>query len=892
MKKIISGLVSILLSFVLLGAEERTGGIVIPKENTLSGQLPAGGLQAAVEARFGTAYDQVRKIELSKGELTPSDCKFIKTSLRSLEVLILEGSADFSGSQVPKSAFDGMGSLRVVSLANTREIGAKAFSLCNGLERVDLPNVTRTGVQAFAQAKGGSDSRLAEVNLPSLQELNSRGFYYCTALKSLTLGAPPRVVKPEGKEGLWFERASELTIYVPDRQTYDAYMRPENCQELDWSAFRFEALNGDPLPKAENAAEYVDAEWNAVREGLIAHFDRSDKDFSGGYYTGDYKFSLNFYTFNQNLNAWLNHSGGIPPLDTKQCIRWAAEAGFDAVDITCYYIPGYSNTAMPTKPEAEILRYARELRKLCAQKNLAISGTGLQNNFADPNAARRATDIERIRFWIKVAAEMGAPIIRIFAGPPPADIRREGWEKIARERIVPAVQQVADYARDNYPSVRIGLQNHGGMLATANQVIQVLSWIDRDNVGIVNDTGFYRDFMSTDARQYDWYRDIALVLPYTSNFQLKKKPAGAETSGLMDLERVARDIRMSPYRGYIPLELLWVAKDPGYPGNLDTPPYEETRAFLGKVRQAFEATRSRTFTLADDVSLQDIVSSISLPPGYRVTAASSGGRPRLECESLQDGDVLTLISSDGKTERFPIEVWREELENMALNIPSERIKVSSYAKGASKQSAFDGVTTGTSGSGLAFDKSQTGHPGKSRLWLAADLGSVRRIDRVGLAWGTSVGNLRKRLKDGSYSVWTTSDPAVWEALSDASGPGKAGLDSYAAPSGWTELYTQSAADLPDANGSKIFIKALDTPVEARYILVSGEAAQSTVEIYDMMVFRETRVRGNKPSPSYPRMHWVDILPVYPGMRLSPGVPALAKTVSPWPSFWLEAYKKV
>ena len=892
MKKIICGVMAILLSFALLGAKERAVEIPIPKENTLSGTLPAGGLQAAVEARFGTAYDQVRKIEFSKGELTPADCKFIREKLRSLEVLILSGSADFSGSQVPKSAFDGLTSLRAVSLANTREVGAKAFSLCSGLETAELPKVTRTGVQAFAQAKGGSDSHLTEVCLPSLQELNSRGFYYCTALTSLTLGAPPRVVKPEGKEGLWFERASELTIFVPDRQSYDAYMRPENCQELDWSAFRFEALNGDPLPKAENAAAYIDAEWDSVREGLIAHFDRSDKDFSGGYYTGDYKFSLNFYTFNQNLNAWLNNSGGIPPLDTKQCIRWAAEAGFDAVDITCYYIPGYSNTTMPTKPEAEILRYARELRKLCAQKHLAISGTGLQNNFADPNAARRATDIERIQFWIKVAAEMGAPVIRIFAGPPPADIRREGWEKIARERIVPAVQQVADYAREHYPSVRIGLQNHGGMLATANQVIQVLSWIDRDNVGIVNDTGFYRDFMSTDARQYDWYRDIALVLPYTSNFQLKKKPAGAETSTLMDLERVARDIRMSPYRGYIPLELLWVSKDPGYPGSLDTPPYEETRAFLEKVRQAFELTRSRTLTLGDDMSLQNVASVISLPPGYLVSAASSEGRPRLDSETLQDGDVITLIAPDGKTEHFRVEVWREELENIALNTPSERIKVSSFAKGASKESAFDGITTGTSGSGLAFDKSQTGHPEKSRIWLAADLGSVQRIDQVGLAWGTSVGNLRKRLKDGVYSVWTSSDPAVWEALSNASGPGKSGLDSYAPPSGWEELYAQLAADLPDANGSKIFIKALDTPAEARYILVCGEAVQSTVEIYDLMVFREKRIRGNKPKPSYPREHWVDILPVYPGMHLSPGVPALARVGTPWPSFYLEARVEV
>ena len=95
----------------------------------------------------------------------------------------------------------------------------------------------------------------------------------------------------------------------------------------------------------------------------------------------------------------------------------AEKAGFDAVDLTCYYIPGYSNTTMPTLPEKDIVKYAREIKKLSKKLGIEVSGTGIQNNFADPNRNRRETDVERIKFWIKIAAEMGAPVIRIFAVP-------------------------------------------------------------------------------------------------------------------------------------------------------------------------------------------------------------------------------------------------------------------------------------------------------------------------------------------------------------------------------------------------------------------------------------------------------------------------------------------
>ncbi|GAA2107008.1 sugar phosphate isomerase/epimerase [Actinomadura alba] len=315
------------------------------------------------------------------------------------------------------------------------------------------------------------------------------------------------------------------------------------------------------------------------------------------YFEGDYKVSLNLYSFNVNLNAWLKGRKGAPPIDTLQAIRFAKEAGFDAVDVTAYYIPGYDNNTMPTKPRDEIMQYAREIKELCRELGLEISGTGAQNDFADPDDAVRALDVERLKFWIDVAAEMGAPVMRVFSGVVPNDIDQLGWETIARNRIVPPLRELADYGAAR--GVRIGLQNHGDMTATADQTIQILRWVDSPNIGIIDDTGYFRPFRSTTGLGYDWYRDIAKVLPYSNNFQVKKKPAGAENDVLMDLDRLFTDVRLSAYRGYIPLELLWTKDEPTNPKGLTEPPYDQISEFLGKARASLARTKTEPFEAID-----------------------------------------------------------------------------------------------------------------------------------------------------------------------------------------------------------------------------------------------------------------------------------------------------
>ena len=69
--------------------------------------------------------------------------------------------------------------------------------------------------------------------------------------------------------------------------------------------------------------------------------------------------------------------------------------------------------------------------------------------------------------------------------------------------------------------VVIGLQNHGDMLKTADEVIKVLQMVDSPWIGSIVDTGY---FLTPDP-----YVDMARVLPYGVNWQIKEKLGTSRT---------------------------------------------------------------------------------------------------------------------------------------------------------------------------------------------------------------------------------------------------------------------------------------------------------------------------------------------------------------------------
>ncbi|HET9570264.1 MAG TPA: sugar phosphate isomerase/epimerase family protein [Bacteroidales bacterium] len=288
------------------------------------------------------------------------------------------------------------------------------------------------------------------------------------------------------------------------------------------------------------------------------------------------KISLNAYSFTKPL---LNYSKGRangPTMSLFEMMDWAAEQGFDAVDLTAYFFPGY-----PAVPNDN---YINDLKRHAFQLGLDISGTGVRNDFANPDPAKRAADVKHVKEWIDVAEKLGAPVIRVFSGPIPAGYENK-WDEICTY-MAASLKECADYGKQH--GVLIGVQNHGDFLKTADQTIKLVKMVNSDWFGVIVDAGY---FITPDP-----YVDIEKVMPYAVNFQLKESVFGAASPIKTDLNRIMSIIKRTGYRGYLPLETLSPLggnKNKNQSNSTDLnnqkptyDPYVTVPAFLKKVKEA------------------------------------------------------------------------------------------------------------------------------------------------------------------------------------------------------------------------------------------------------------------------------------------------------------------
>ena len=260
-------------------------------------------------------------------------------------------------------------------------------------------------------------------------------------------------------------------------------------------------------------------------------FEKQEKFYS---HESHIKLALNAFSFNDVLMT--KGTPEKPAFTLFDLLDWCAEQNIEALDITAYYIPTY--------PEVPSDEYIYELKRKAFKLGIDISGTGIRNNFASPDPAVRAADVERAKKWILVAEKLGAPVIRLFAGEIPKGYENK-WDEVAGW-MVECYKECAAFGAQH--GVIIGIQNHGDMLQTAEQCIKVVKAVDSKWAGLILDTGNFK--------VANPYADIEAVIPYTVNWQMKESVLGNTSEVKTDFTRLMKIIKKSGYRGYVPVETL------------------------------------------------------------------------------------------------------------------------------------------------------------------------------------------------------------------------------------------------------------------------------------------------------------------------------------------------
>ena len=259
------------------------------------------------------------------------------------------------------------------------------------------------------------------------------------------------------------------------------------------------------------------------------------------------KLGLNAYSFDKPLRAGT--------MTLADAVIFCAQQGVDALDPTGYYFPGY-----PSVPPDE---YIYGLKRTAFVNGVAISGTGVRNDFAQADPDARRKDVRLVKDWIVVASKLGAPVIRVFSGPK----RPEGipFEQ-AMDWMVADFRDCAAFGKEH--GVVVALQQHNDFLKTADETIRVVEAVDSDWFGLILDIG--------SVRQGDPYAEIEKLVPHAVSWQIKEQVGRNGKEEPTDLRKVKAVIDRSGYRGYVPFEALGAGD-----------PRPKIIAFLEEIRREF-----------------------------------------------------------------------------------------------------------------------------------------------------------------------------------------------------------------------------------------------------------------------------------------------------------------
>jgi sugar phosphate isomerase/epimerase len=242
---------------------------------------------------------------------------------------------------------------------------------------------------------------------------------------------------------------------------------------------------------------------------------------------GNLKLGLNAYSFDKPLKQGA--------MTLSDLLEYCARVGFDGVDLTGYYFPGY-----PAVPSDS---YIYEVKRKAFKLGLEISGTGVRNDFTWSDPAKRAEEKKHVKEWIVVAAKLGAPLIRIFSGNQSKEAF--SWDEKLKW-VADAINECAQYGKDH--GVMIALQNHNDFIKTSSDTDKIFQVVDPIWVGLFLDIGSYHT--------PDPYIDIARNAKYAISWQLKEKVFINETAVETDYSKIIAIVRQCGYRGFLPLETL------------------------------------------------------------------------------------------------------------------------------------------------------------------------------------------------------------------------------------------------------------------------------------------------------------------------------------------------
>lgn len=235
-------------------------------------------------------------------------------------------------------------------------------------------------------------------------------------------------------------------------------------------------------------------------------------------------------------------------LDVVDFIKWASTTQAEGVELLDVFWKDQ---------EAELPK----VKEALAETGLKVGCYAVGNNFVNPDPAIRAEQVDIIRRGVDMAKELGAKVVRVFAGDLAEGISFED----ARGWIVDGLREAAAYAEKH--GITLALENHGKLAGRSDQVIGIIQDVGSPYLRSTIDCG---NFLLVDEEPAD---AISNLVSYAAHVHFKdfrpykegdtqayealsgKKFVGTIAGeGSVDLKKALSDLKSVSYQGWLSVE--------------------------------------------------------------------------------------------------------------------------------------------------------------------------------------------------------------------------------------------------------------------------------------------------------------------------------------------------
>jgi sugar phosphate isomerase/epimerase len=166
---------------------------------------------------------------------------------------------------------------------------------------------------------------------------------------------------------------------------------------------------------------------------------------------------------------------GCPNWDWRKILDQAAEHGFAAIELRGLM----SEMDLTKSPQFTGAKLKESLKDLDAL-GLKISGLGASTNMHEPDAARRAKQMDEAKRFIELARQLRSPYVRVF----PNQLVKGEERKVTIDRIVAGLRELGDHAKGS--GVTVIVESHGEF-TTAPLLLEIIKGANHPNVAFLWD---------------------------------------------------------------------------------------------------------------------------------------------------------------------------------------------------------------------------------------------------------------------------------------------------------------------------------------------------------------------------------------------------------------------